>query len=409
VSDTKTAIARYEAPSTPAVPQAAEVYLARIRPEWQATRLVERVRLLLPVDPSSACQRLLNAATRDIRAKIRVLGLDLAREAAKAFKLPPVESDEDLEEYPTARLYDLAYRLGLLNRAEWRRIHRAYDIRRDLEHEDDEYEASTGDLIYIFETSIDVVLSRYPIQVIQIRDIEEVVESTLPAWAPSDLLQDFTEAPPQRKAEVLQRLAFWSLAEDRPEIVRENSYRLLRQFAPLAPPGAKIELAQKLEQRIGRRAVDLETAQVALISGAYPYIHSRQQHAICGVVVSRFDAVKPDWRQHPHHAELLDDFEAAGAFTSCPQGMERRIVRWLVEAYVGEPGRYGYLGRNRDVFYSNSAAPRIEKLLRAAGPDIKAHVDWVAGEKGIKKLIKVSAQQERLDALVGMTATAPSS
>jgi hypothetical protein len=40
--------------------------------------------------------------------------------------------------------------MGLLPRPEWRRVTRCYEIRRDLEHEDDEYEATVEDCIYIF-------------------------------------------------------------------------------------------------------------------------------------------------------------------------------------------------------------------------------------------------------------------
>ncbi len=43
--------------------------LAQIRPEWQAKSLIRRVKNLLVVDPSSACQRLLNAAIHDLREK----------------------------------------------------------------------------------------------------------------------------------------------------------------------------------------------------------------------------------------------------------------------------------------------------------------------------------------------------
>ncbi len=51
------------------------------------------------------------------------------------------------------------------------------------------------------------------------------------------------------------------------------------------------------------------------------------------------------------------------------------ILKWLVLYYVGEPGGYG-AGINREVFYSNSAAPLIEGLLRGA-PDVAR--DLVAG------------------------------
>lgn len=113
--------------------------LGRIRPEWQAKSLIDRVHRLLDVDPSSACQRLLNAAIHDLREKVAISGIDIAAEAAKQYNLPPITGPEDIENYSTARLIDLAFRMGLLSRPEWRRVCRCYEIRRDLEHEDDEY------------------------------------------------------------------------------------------------------------------------------------------------------------------------------------------------------------------------------------------------------------------------------
>jgi hypothetical protein len=110
-----------------------------IRPEWRERRLIQRVRNLLPTDPSSACQRILNAAVHDLRHKIVVAGLDIAQETATRFRLPSVHKPEDiLDTYSVSHAIDLAYRMGLLSRPEWRRVTRCYEIRRDLEHEDDE-------------------------------------------------------------------------------------------------------------------------------------------------------------------------------------------------------------------------------------------------------------------------------
>jgi hypothetical protein len=394
----------YEA-ELPAELSAADKYLTRIRPVWQATPLIRRVKKLLPVDPSSACQRLLNAASHDLRVKIRTLGLDLAADVAATFGLPTVNTDEELEDYPTARLFDLAYRAALLTRPEWRRLHRAYEIRRDLEHEDDEYEASAGDLIYIFETAIDVVLSREPIQVIRLEDIGEVVESDAPISISQELLDDYKEAPPQRQTEILNAVAFWAMDEDRPELVRSNCFRLLRKIAPVSPSSAKIELAKRMETGIGRRPSNLKTAQVAIASGAFPFIHKRQQRLLTAVFLERFNSVKPAWRQYPEHGELLDDFGSAGGFAICPLGADRVIARWMVEAYVGVPGRRGYFGQNRPVFFSDTAAPRIEKLLRDATPPIKGHIANIAKEPTICKLIMVPEQQTRLDHLVEITSS----
>src|SRR6266581_9536236 len=64
-----------------------DALLVTIRPAWQARSLIERVRRLVPVDPSSACQRIFNAAIHDLREKIVIAGVDIAREAAKQNKL----------------------------------------------------------------------------------------------------------------------------------------------------------------------------------------------------------------------------------------------------------------------------------------------------------------------------------
>ncbi len=196
-----------------------------IRPQWQAKGLIERVRRLLPVDPSSACQRLLNAAVADLRDKIKIAGLDIAKGAAAAHRLPPVERADDVDNYSTAKLIDLSYRMGLLTRPEWRRLTRAYDIRRDLEHEDSEYEAGVEDCIYIFKTCIEAVLAKDPVNLIRVAEIKEVVEAAGPAVADLQLVEDYEHAPETRQLEILKFLVSTSLNDSEPELVRQNALR----------------------------------------------------------------------------------------------------------------------------------------------------------------------------------------
>lgn len=63
--------------------------LDQIRPQWQAKNLIDRVRRLAEVDPSSACQRIFNASIHDLREKILIAGVDIAGEAASQHRLPP--------------------------------------------------------------------------------------------------------------------------------------------------------------------------------------------------------------------------------------------------------------------------------------------------------------------------------
>ena len=59
--------------------------LSQVRPHWQAKNLIQRVVRILPVDPSSACQRVFNASIHDLVEKIIVAGIDIAAEAATPF------------------------------------------------------------------------------------------------------------------------------------------------------------------------------------------------------------------------------------------------------------------------------------------------------------------------------------
>ncbi|MDZ4131968.1 MAG: hypothetical protein U1E11_02435, partial [Dethiobacteria bacterium] len=201
-----------------------------IRPHWQAKELIERVKRLLPVDPSSACQRLFNAAIHDLREKIVIAGTDIAKDSAKLHRLPPVERPEDIEEYPTAKIIELAYRMGLLNRAEWRRLSRSYEIRRDLEHEDDEYEAGFEDCVYIFKTCIEIVLSRDPTHLIRVDDVKIIIESPHAAVPTHSLLEDFQHAPQTRQEDILKFLCSYALDKASPDIVRQNAYSFLHIF-----------------------------------------------------------------------------------------------------------------------------------------------------------------------------------
>jgi hypothetical protein len=241
-----------------------------IRPQWQAKGLIERVRRLLPVDPSSACQRLLNAAVADLRDKVKIAGLDIAKEAAAAHRLPPVDRADDVDNYSTAKLIDLSYRMGLLTRPEWRRLTRAYDIRRDLEHEDSEYEAGVEDCIYIFKTCIEAVLAKDPVNLIRVAEIKQVVEAAGPAVADLELVEDYEHAPDTRQLEILKFLVSTALNESEPELVRQNAFAVLRALAEPTRDAVRVLLAKHLQDRLGRQPLTETVMRVAHGAGVLP-------------------------------------------------------------------------------------------------------------------------------------------
>jgi hypothetical protein len=357
--------------------------LAAIRPEWQAKRLVQRVVALIPVDPSSACQRLLNAAIKDLQQKIVIAGIDLAIEAAKLNKLPPVTKAEDvLENYSTTNTLALAYRMGLVTRPEWRRLQRAYEIRGDLEHEDAEYEAQPEDCIYVFTTCITIVLSRDPIELIRVRDVREWIESPNKTLS-LDLLEDYGKAPEVRQTEIARMLVGVARAVKEPDLVRQHAVEALRTFAPLTDDKVKMTVASEIHEQLQGRALQAVDMKIAAAIGAVPYLKQRRVTAFYAEIGEKLLKLSPDWDNHDRHGDPLNEIEDYGGLAVIPDDQLPRILRWLLICYLGEPGGYGQWGRSRAVFYSDAAAPIIERLVKGADVRVRPLLEACKRDKKI--------------------------
>lgn len=359
--------------------------LDQIRPAWQGKSLIQRVLRILPVDPSSACQRLFNAAIHDLRDKVVIAGVDLAKEAATNNKLPPINKEEDVEEYPTSKLIDLCYRMGLLTRPEWRRLHRSYEIRRDLEHEDDEYEAALEDCMYIFKTSIDIVLSKDPIELLRVKDVKEIIEEPNTLTPSSELLENYERAPQTRQKEICLFLISVSLNKEKPDIVRENSFELLSHLEHLTQPAVKIELADYLQKQMGHKGIDILHAKVANACGAMSYFKKARIVDLYKALLLNLQRVGTHWTKHAEHGDVLENIEDIGGLTYCPDELLKETLKWLVQTYIGEPGEQGYYGRNRKVFYSNSAAPIIARLIKSGPLKIRRCLKELENDRDIKR------------------------
>ncbi len=337
--------------------------LLQVRPQWQAKNLIQRVTRILPIDPSSACQRMFNASIHDLREKIVVAGLDIAKEAADQYKLPAVAKAEDIENYSTSRIINLAYRMGLLSRPDWRRILRAYDIRKDLEHEDDEYEAGVEDCVYIFKTCIDVVLSKDPVHLLKLTDIKEIVEKAEPVTLNEEALEEFRHAPEPRQLEIYKFLASSALNPDLPDVVRQNCYSALHTLKGLAHNQVLIASAGDFVERIGRRGPNLIEARVAYASGLLPYLKKAQLRDFYGSYLAEMKRVSPEWSKFNSHGELLRNLEEIGGLDYCPEEYLDEYVEWLVRCYIGKSGGRTSYGNVRNVFYSNTGAPIAIDIL----------------------------------------------
>ena len=378
--------------------------LQQIRPAWQAKDLINRVHRLIAVDPSSACQRLFNASIHDLREKVIIAGVDIAQEAAKQYKLPPVAKAEDIENYPTAKLIDLAHRIGLLSRPDWRRISRCYEIRRDLEHEDDEYEAGVEDCVYIFQTCINVVLSKDPIHLIRVVDVKELVEQPVPATPAPSLLEDYEGAPQPRQEEIVKFLAAVAADENQSELVRQNAFAFLTHLSSLTQNPVKLSLASHIQEKITRHGPSRLLIRISFAAGVLPYLKQAHLRDFFSNILLTMKQTGYNWGKYQLHGELLRSFKEVGGLLYCPAEIRVQILKWLVLAYLGTPGGQTMYGNVRHVFYSNTAAPIVTELLSEAASLIREELRAFQNDKEIKRACCTNHIERRLESLLDLVA-----
>lgn len=374
--------------------------LNSIRPLWKGRKLIQRVELLLPVDPSSACQRLFNASIHDLKEKIIVLGADLAKEVANNYRLPVVNNDDDILNYNVSKTIDLSYRIGLLSRAEWRRIHRCYEIRRDLEHEDNDYEAVLEDCFYIFKTTIDTVLSKDPIQLLKITDVKQIVENSTGLSVSEQLLEDYKGAPILRQKEISNFLIAIACDSAQPDIVRENCVEMMRHLREKTNTQVTIEIAKSLEGRLGRSPIDILTAKLGHATGATGYFKVVKLKDFYSGLLAELKAASSDWNEQ---ARVMAKFEDIGGLQYCPDELYYSIIKEIVLYYIGEES-YGYYRNTRKVFYSNGAVPIVYRVLVNEGKKIVPHLENMrANSKRIKYKISNIYIQRRFEQLLDIS------
>ncbi len=378
--------------------------LAKIRPDWQAKELIVRVKKLLPVDTSSACQKLLNAAIWDLREKIVRAGIDIATESASLNKLPPVKRVEDiLEGYSTFNILELSYRMGLLDRSDWKRLQRAYDIRRDLEHEDNEYVAQIEDVVYIFRSAIEIVLARDPMELLRVDDAKELIEAPVNVSPSQDFIRDHAKAPDPRQIEILQYLVNSSLDSKVADVIRQNAIEALRVLQAVTNNTVKIQLGREFQDRAKRKLLTMAEAKVTFAAGFLPYLKLRQIEAFFEDFYKKLEQIGHAWDQHTKHGEILDDLEDIGGLLVCPEGSRKKILLWMTLCYMGEPGGYGYYGWNRKVFFSNVAAPRIIRMIQAANSIVVTELAELRKDPHVKLASTNTDVAARFDQLLALT------
>ncbi len=272
----------------------------------------------------------------------------------------------------------------MLTRPEWRRLSRCYEIRRDLEHEDDEYEAGLEDCIYIFKTCIEVVLSKDPAHLLRVQDVKSLVEQPAAVLPSESFLGDYSQAPQPRQEEIMKFLTSIALNKEQSDIVQQNAYNALVSFAPSTHNAVKLTLAAHIQSRVGRIGLDRRTARVAYGTGAFPYLKRADIAAYFGLELGSMREAGIHWSANAKHGEVLRSFQEVGGLLYCPSPPRTEILRYLILTYLGEPGGRTSFGNIRSVFYSNTAAPLVEKIIAEAKDLVRSEVLALRDDKEIQ-------------------------
>ena len=212
-----------------------------------------------------------------------------------------------VKEYSTTHTLDLAYHMGLISRPEWRRLKRAYDIRKDLEHEDDQYEAGVEDCVYVFRTCIEIVLSKDPISPVRVVDIKDVIESPTKVGLSRELLDDFESAPDKRQLEIGKFLISAARDEKKPDIVRQNAVEALRALRPIVRKSARAQIGQHMQEVLRKQVAELADMKIAAAAGITPYLKQAKVKHFFDGFYDELAKVGYRWTSHAQHRRLLED------------------------------------------------------------------------------------------------------
>ena len=192
-------------------------------------------------------------------------------------------------------------------------------------------------------------------------------------------------------------------ADKQPDLVRQNAVEVLRTLEPLTMDKVKITVAADIHESLKGQALQPVDVKISAAIGAVPYLKQRRVAAFFADVVAKLGKISPAWTNYGNHAETLTLIDDYGGLAVIPKNQLEPIVLWLARCYLGEKGGYGSFGRNRDVFYSDVAAPIIERLFKTAGCRVRPPLEAVMDDKRVQTAVQYKPIAWRLERLLDLT------
>lgn len=356
--------------------------LDRIRAGWRCHPAVEQIRALLPTAPERAMRLLRELAETDLRDKAARAGPAVAEAAARLARLPRIAAVDELRSYAIDDLLDLACAMGLLDRAERRRLDRAWSSGRATAPDED-----------AFLACIDLVLAREPVA--PLRGITlDMVMAALPGsgWT-KELILNFASAPDQAQIQIENLLMQLVGDDSRPAPIRDAALTGLRILNAAARRSARSRIADGFKTQLCRRLGTLPDMRISAAIGIAPYLTEAR--------IRRFFARYIHDAQQPEAAlrdealiSFLDEFHALGGLAGVQPALRSKLMLWMVRGYVGAPDRPGRAGAAAPPLFA-----RIERLFRDATGLVAEDFEAAATSDVVSAAALDEAAAGRLDRL----------
>lgn len=363
---------------------------------------LNKIKLLLMVDPGIAAQKLFNTGMSELKSKIKLWGLKEISEIAVQKGLPKISNDEELLNYKTRDLIKLSGVLGITNLANTSRLDIAYDMRNLIEHEDSHYEATNEEVQFIFKVITESILTVEVIEPVSIVEIQELIDSAEQLTKIDEyLIEKFESSAAFRQLQVLERIISVALDSNKPDIVRTNAYNLLLVFRNYVKTETRMGLVEKfITAPSKRKEFNILTAKVYSAIGILPYVSKSNLRKLFESLIEKMEATNPHWDRGFEHVKVLSIFEDINYFSVCPEDLLFRALLWMCTLYVGTLGGYGTYGRNRSVFYSDSGARYVKKILFNSKARFVNHVTDLKKNPNIISRLKTNDIKDRFNEFV---------
>ncbi|GAI59735.1 unnamed protein product, partial [marine sediment metagenome] len=259
--------------------------------------------------------------------------------------------------------------------------------------------------VYIFETCINVVLAKDPIHLIRVTDVKELVEEPEAAVPAPSLLEDYEHAPQPRQEEILKFLSSVAMDGDQSELVRQNAFTFLSHFSSITQNAVRLELAGHLQKQINKKGPSRLIVRIAYAAGVIPYLKQSHLKDYFISIFAQMKKIGHHWGAYASHGELLRNFKDIGGLKYCPDDVRKDILKWLILAYIGEPGGQTRYGNVRHVFYSNTAAPLVKELITESTDIVRDDLIALEKDKNVKRAVSYSDHlKRRFEALIDIVA-----